>query len=108
MKISVTQEHIDAGERGECGRCPVALAFGDAGFNVSVCPAYVEFYKADSNRHGGTFICRRPLPQEAGLFIYRFDKDGPGAVAPFEFEMPDLPADVRALPADHFASVPVA
>lgn len=103
MTIEVTQEHIAAGERHECGRCPVALAFIAAGFNVSVCPVYVEFYKPG---RPGDFICRRNLPHEAGLFIYRFDKGEP--VAPFTFEMPDLPSDPASLPADHFASVPVA
>jgi hypothetical protein len=105
VKISVTQEHIDAGERQDCGRCPVALAFAVAGFNVSVCPVYVEFYTGPLTRPD--FLCRRNLPHEAGLFIYRFDKEGPSAVAPFEFEMPDLDNLQSAIGDQQFASVPV-
>jgi hypothetical protein len=30
ITVSITQEHIDAGERGVATRCPVALAFADA------------------------------------------------------------------------------
>ena len=32
MRIQVTQKHIDEGMENDCFRCPVALAFLDAGF----------------------------------------------------------------------------
>lgn len=78
MKISVTQEHIDAGTRCSPYACPIANAIrdtiGDVWF-VSV--TRLEIKIGNSSRIAA--------PESARSFIDAFD-DGQ-AVQPFEFEL---------------------
>ena len=77
MKISVTQEDIEQGQRENCNYCPVALAIKrvvkpwDMAVGTSTCGI---------NAHSYT------LPTVAMMFIDSFDKGLP--VQPFEFELP--------------------
>lgn len=81
MKIKVTQEHIDKGERSLCAFCPVALAFKDvfpdkkvqAGIGVAI----IEDAKYLLAEYWD-------LPREASNFIEQFDRGFP--VYPFEFD----------------------
>lgn len=76
MKIKVTQEHIDLGERKLCSECPVALAVIEAtGIACEVEP--------DEIRFKGRYF---QLPPAACRFISEFDCGAP--VQPFEFELP--------------------
>lgn len=74
MRISVTQQHIDNGVRGNCKKDALALAFIDAGFEDPwVGPTYVRSGNRKIN-----------LPQEALDFMDVFDNE-PGASKPIEF-----------------------
>lgn len=80
VEISVTDEDIAAGERGSCGRCPVARAVrrstgadgvrvneGDIEISMSICEPHM----------------RALLPRDACIWISRFDERGVGE--PFTF-----------------------
>ena len=85
MIITVTQEDIQHGERATTNFCPVALAIKQTigpFWRVSVIPNNVYF-------HHGIAKESRLLPQEATEFIQAFDADN--IVAPFSFEIDDLP-----------------
>ncbi|QGJ91970.1 hypothetical protein SEA_KEELAN_5 [Gordonia phage Keelan] len=77
MKVVVTQEHIEKGDKGSPVSCPVALALNDAGME--------GYYRVES-RHLRTAIGKFPLPTEARQFIAKYDTHG-GPVEPFEFEL---------------------
>jgi hypothetical protein len=89
VTISVTAEHIAAGEREKCEKCPVALAFLTAlpradravvtGFGVSLYRAGVK--------------TRLRLPDAASDFISAFDNSDP--VAPFSFDI-EIPEGLAA------------
>lgn len=36
LQVEVTQQDIEKGERGNCGKCPIALAVARAGFSPQV------------------------------------------------------------------------
>lgn len=78
MKIAVTQAHIDAGEKQQCYRCPIALAIKDA---VPLLAVEVAIHEA---RIGGVYCF---LPHEARQFIRAFDEYGCLFVRPFEFDL---------------------
>lgn len=78
FKVSVTQKHITAGERGCPKTCPIALALQEQ------LPSFlevedVEVYN-DHAQFGGFHIT---LPTRAERFVDRFDAFAP--VKPFEF-----------------------
>lgn len=79
MKIQVTQEDIDKGERGKACRCPVALAVKRETKTLAIVDRdciYCELgYKRFAN------------PLNVTKFIDDFDKALP--VEPFEFELSD-------------------
>lgn len=79
MKISVTQEDIDKGERNECRRCPVALALARAGFSGWEVDAGTIFLP-----HSTAEPIRTPV--EVTRFVLDFDEGLP--VFPFTFELP--------------------
>lgn len=90
MKISVTQEHISAGKKEDCQKCPIALAIievlPDTHVSVfadlkSVCNAPAQFRDAYVRINGEA----RYLPREASDFIDSFDCGRP--VVPFEFDL---------------------
>lgn len=77
MKIEVTQEDIDKGERGSCSGCPVALAMKRA---LGVQTLLVEDDAAWTNME--EYLLPDPVPD----FIGDFDTGEP--VKPFTFELP--------------------
>lgn len=77
MKITVTQEDIDNGERGDECRCPIALAL-----NRIVPGGKVHSYSAELPK-GREEI---PLPSAACYFVEKFDTGKP--VQPFTFDLP--------------------
>ena len=86
MKITVTQEDIDKGERQNGCRCPIARAIareGGGGPTVSTRQAILDI---DSVVHIAE------LPQPARDFIAAFDNDG--EVQPFTFEIEPQPYDL--------------
>jgi len=84
VTIRVTQEHIVRGKRADCGKCPVALAVLDSGFqSVRVDGCSVQAYNSFGLR-------KRQLPLAVEQWVCRFDF---GAhVEPFEFNL-DLDPD---------------
>lgn len=77
MKVSVTEQDIKEGEKGNCWHCPVALALKRAtGREVSVRALNWGF------KDGAGFY---DLPQSARLFINEFDRWG--KEEPFSFEV---------------------
>ena len=85
MKITVEQFYIDAGVKGDCARCPIALAIlGQAALPVSVWPDFglgVDQPYFNSRLNG----TRYPLPPEANEFAVKFDAGE--KVSPFSFEI---------------------
>ena len=76
--VSVTAEHITAGKREDCERCPIALAFAEI-FPGAV---YVDDFACMITADDGTEV-EFDLPDEALEFIGAFDDGLP--VAPFSF-----------------------
>lgn len=77
MKITITQDDIDKGDRKSCYNCPIALganrAFGD---------------KYSARVENTTILIgefRRSLPEAARRFVKLFDAGD--HVDPFEFEL---------------------
>lgn len=80
MKVTVTQEHINDGERYSPHSCPIALALGDnvSWINrVSVGPSSFSIQHVFSEE-------RYFLPKEAMLFVKQFDSGK--TVEPITFE----------------------
>lgn len=78
MKIQVTQEDIDAGNRCNACYCPIALAIARE-VNQTVFIDGKDWYVSWKKN------LRGPLSQEAQDFVSLFDCGG--AVKPFEFEI---------------------
>lgn len=81
VTVSVTQEHIDHGERMRCNRCPVALAIMDAIPDVS--NANVDTLGWAALHYGGSHFAGMALPPEVTDFVLAFDARRP--VSPFTF-----------------------
>ena len=80
--ITVTQDDIDKGSRGESCKCPVALALKRAvphSDGVEVCEHFFVFHDA------GVRWFTSLLPLEVVRFVEEFDAGG--KVEPFEFQM---------------------
>ncbi len=78
MKIKLTQSHIDAGVKGDCGSCPVALAVMEATgakeAGVAGGSMWIEGYRLITS-----------TPAAIRDFIDAFDAGRP--VEPFEFDI---------------------
>ena len=92
MKVTVTQEDIDRGYRGNSKRCPIALAmkrlFPEK--DVSVGPARATICDPYTPERVDPYESTRTrlfLPEEAVEFIADFDCKG--LVEPFTFEIQD-------------------
>ena len=79
MKITVTQEHIDNGDRGSCTHDPIALAMRNAGLEAPwVGPAGISW----KIEHRNYFM---QTPRIVLDFMLAFDNKQP--VEPFEFSL---------------------
>src|SRR5690242_11035182 len=95
QRIRVTQDDIDYGIRGDCGKCPIARALlrqcpEFATVNVKLGYAFFWHVKYNYNTMGHKPVgdCVAELPKEADLFIFDFDADdGEREVKPFEFDI---------------------
>lgn len=77
MKIQVTQEDIDKGEKNLCHKCAIALAATRA-FGK---PMKAMRWRIEDPATGKSFT----TPKEVGTFMFRYDDGLP--VKPFEFEL---------------------
>lgn len=85
MRVKVTQEHINKGERISCSRCPVALAIADI-TNVVVSVTTTCFYRLKKTRQDRFHLRKKvDMPLEVRKFVRRFDSYQP--VEPFEFDL---------------------
>ena len=85
MKIDVTQEHINKGQRGDSFSCPVALALLDEGFiRPSIGSVFIEELGYTLTRKG--FIVR--TPHVASRFTRNFDRGDEVKSFSFELETP--------------------
>lgn len=85
--ITVTQEHIMSGIRGDCTGCPVAFALADAYPNAS----YISVLERDEGvPEGMLFIgtAEMQAPQEVIDFVNGFDAGR--TVKPFSFTLPEM------------------
>lgn len=91
VKISVTAEHINAGEQRDCADCPVALAIKDTlhPLSIEITDDFIHF-----GLPGGRYS---PVhtPENVSYFVDKFDDGQP--VQPFTFTL-ELPDEV-AVPA---------
>lgn len=83
--VTVTAEHIAAGQPGICYSCPIALALIDAIGNPDIT---VSVYDDEAVLIQGRRIARANLPGAAMTFIDCFDGiHGAREVEPFTFEL---------------------
>ena len=84
MLVNVTDEHIADGYKNNCILCPVALACKGAGaIYASVTETVAELQMSE---FGPRFFV--DLPEEACLFIHKFDHGY--RVEPFTFELKEV------------------
>jgi hypothetical protein len=83
MKITVTQRHIERGEKHAASRCPVALALEDAkpSSYARVCP----FNNIFETRTIRGVLTRYDIPATVRIFVRAFDQGLP--VEPFTFTL---------------------
>jgi hypothetical protein len=93
--ISVTQDDIEHGERGDCRGCPIARAV-----NRMLATGYFARVRDEISiwtEGGGRFVRGLDLPDAAREFIALFDSNNGDPddtpVKPFTFEIPDIPAE---------------
>jgi hypothetical protein len=79
MKITVTQQHIDEGQRGSTTRDPISFAMADAGLeHPHAGVTYLSWQSKDYKRSV-------EIPREVYDFMADFDNGRP--VQPFTFEL---------------------
>jgi len=81
LEVTVTQDDIDKGVRGQPGCCPIARALARTcpRIHASVGDRTADLY-AD-----GEWLYETDLPREAKAFVAAFDAEKP--VAPFTFTL---------------------
>lgn len=82
MKLEVTQEHIDNGEKVNATKCVIALALLDAGFKTAA------VFSTITVTNGAEQTVRSP----ADLFVFIRAFDHGRHLAPTVFDIPDLRA----------------
>lgn len=91
MKIQVTQEDINTGVAGHCGRCPVARAARRAvptATGVVVSATTIRFWYQDTEGADRNVVY--DLPRKVSQAIDQFDSSG--FMVPLEFTL-DVPAE---------------
>ena len=83
MKIEVTQEDINAGERCSHERCPIALAASRVCKEPKVDSLGALSYRVGSGRDRRHVL----LPEVARQFAFLFDLGGRAGLKPLEFEV---------------------
>ena len=80
MKITVTQQNIDAGLRGSCTKDPIALSLIEASGNKEVwaSPSFLVWWENGKRKWAHT-------PPEVCAFMEAFDNHG--GVLPAKFEI---------------------
>jgi hypothetical protein len=87
LKVQVTQEHINAGEKHDCQLCPLALALGEVfGTNISVTGYEFRFVRLGDGPPK-YFL----LPKPCSRFMSLFDLGE--SVSPFEFDLDLIPVE---------------
>lgn len=81
MKITVTQQHIDEGQRGSSTRDPIAFAMADAGLERPYAGVNHLSWHEDDRK---MFV---KVPKEVYNFMLDFDNGK--MVKPFEFQIMD-------------------
>ena len=79
IKIQVTQEDIDKGERRSCTKCPLALAIAKAINYNNIAVGLKRWSNDGYDWHD--------LPEKAIVFRILFDEFGSNGLSPFEFEL---------------------
>lgn len=87
IRIKVTQDHIDRGQRGNSCDCPIALALEGAQKDLS---SFGHLTKASVGMSSVRLFFPQStsdflIPLEASRFVRRFDRGE--SVEPFEFEL---------------------
>lgn len=93
LEIDVTRDHIDRGYRGNCGRCPVALALAERypDYVINVGPWDVVLYNTKLQ------VSRLyHLPYDVCCWIAAFDIGRP--VTPLTVRYPPRPAEPFKVP----------
>lgn len=80
--INVTQEHIDKGMKGNCRKCPIALAV-EQDYKPLAPPQVGLTCMLITDLEGKAVTVS--LPDECSNFIFRFDSERD--VKPFSFEL---------------------
>jgi hypothetical protein len=92
MRINVTQEDIDKGKCDMASQCAIAKALMRTGEFKSVMVSGLQIVVCRKNTE---YEELRFYPEQAiGHWIWRFDKLGKKAVAPFSFELKGIHARV--------------
>jgi hypothetical protein len=81
IKVVVTQEHIDKGERGDCYSCAVSLALRDSDIPEARMGLWSIFLHGKFDDDKNTI----DAPPQVKQFVRDFDQKRP--VQPFEFEI---------------------
>lgn len=80
IEISVLARHVHYGVRGNCTRCPIALAIIDAGYAHPYVGSNIEFQSKTSSA-----VFAYHIPKEVSNFMMDFDRTGKGK--PFTFRL---------------------
>lgn len=83
LVITVTQEHIDAGQKCSMNSCPVALAMKEHTNKYE--PVVGRIFAAYRYPNRGRFCNLYTLPEEVAEFVINFDNGLP--VEPITFEL---------------------
>lgn len=87
MRVYVTQDDIDKGDKADCRYCPIALALRRPmpTTDIEVGADFITMYRISRLTTVEQFY-EAALPWLAGVFVANFDTNR--AVAPFHFDIP--------------------
>lgn len=80
----VTQEDIDAGEREDCFKCPIARSLNRVlpGLVAEVDQAEISLYEPDEGAGPGEEVYHANMPDNGTDFIWEVDQEGFDHVGP--------------------------